>query len=192
MRGNSRLSNCVMPKCGWIATILPLVAISMALGGQAPPDWTGLRRFFRQQVSDAGITVSNGGLNAPLTDMARYLRFLTGDAGHPEYDGVLRRASLEEMWAPAIRAADGEGGSGSDVHAALSFFIERHRGVELIGHSGNQNGFLSHLYVHRPSRTAYVVAFNTDVSSESRSRPRITRDVDDAVRDRLLETLAAK
>lgn len=162
----------------------------MALGGQAPPDWTGLRRFFRQQVSDAGITVSNGGLNAPFTDMARYLRFLTGDAGYPEDDGVLRRASLEKMWAPAIRAADGEGGSGSDVHAALSFSSSG--GVELIGHSGNQNGFLSHLYVHRPSRTAYVIAFNTDVSSQSRSRPRITRDVDDAVRDRLLETLAAK
>jgi CubicO group peptidase (beta-lactamase class C family) len=141
---------------------------------------------------DTGITVSNGGLNAPLTDMARYLGFLIGDAGHSEYDGVLRRASLEEMWTPAIRAVDGEGGSGSDVHAGLSFFIERHRGVELIGHSGNQNGFLSHLYVHRPSRTAYMIAFNTDVSSQSRSRPRITRDVDDAVRDRVLETLAAK
>ena len=44
-----------MPKCGLIATILPLLAFSMALGGQAASDWTGLRRFFRQQVSDAGI-----------------------------------------------------------------------------------------------------------------------------------------
>lgn len=44
-----------MPQSGWIAAILPLLAFSMALGGQAPSDWTGLRRFFRQQVSDAGI-----------------------------------------------------------------------------------------------------------------------------------------
>ena len=91
-----------------------------------------------------------------------------------------------------IRASDGEGGSGSDVRTALSFFIERHRGVELVGHSGNQNGFLSHLYLHRPSRSAYVVAFNTDVSSASRGKPRITRDVDDAVRDRLLAEIVAK
>ena len=141
---------------------------------------------------DTGITVSNGGLNAPLTDMARYLGFLVGDPARPEYEGVLRRKSLEEMWTPVIRANDGEGGSGSDVQAALSFFVERHRNVEVIGHSGNQNGFLSHLYLHRPSRSAYVVAFNTDASSKSKGKPRITRDVDDAVRDRLLEDIAAK
>jgi hypothetical protein len=85
-----------------------------------------------------------------------------------------------------------EGGSGTDVQAALSFFVERYGNVEVIGHSGNQNGFLSHLYLHRPSRTAYAVAFNTDASSKSRGKPRITRDVDDAVRDRLLEEIAAK
>ena len=39
---------------------------------------------------DTGITVSNGGLNAPLTDMARYLGFLIGDPARPEYEGVLR------------------------------------------------------------------------------------------------------
>ena len=60
----------------------------------------------------------------------------------------------------------------------------------MIGHSGNQNGFLSHLYLHRLSRSGYVVAFNTDVSSKARSKPRVTRDVDDAVRDRLLGELA--
>jgi CubicO group peptidase (beta-lactamase class C family) len=141
---------------------------------------------------DTGITVSNGGLNAPVTDMARYLGFLIGDRARAEYDGVLRRASLEEMWVPVIRATDGEGGSGSDVQAGLSFFVERQLGIELIGHSGNQNGFLSHLYLHRPSRSAYVVAFNTDASSKSRGKPRITRDVDDAVRDRLVEELGVK
>ena len=96
------------------------------------------------------------------------------------------------MWTPVIPANDGEGGSGADVQAGLSCFIERHHGIELVGHSGNQNGFISHLYLHRPSRTAYVVAFNTDASSKSRAKPRITRDVDDAVRDRLLEDLTAR
>ena len=141
---------------------------------------------------DTGITVSNGGLNAPLTDMARYLGFLLGNPSRPEYESVLRRSSLEEMWKPVIKANDGEGGSGTDVQAALSFFVERHGIVEVIGHSGNQNGFLSHLYLHIPSRSAYVVAFNTDASSKSRGKPRITRDVDDAVRDRLLEEIGAK
>jgi CubicO group peptidase (beta-lactamase class C family) len=141
---------------------------------------------------DTGITVSNGGLNAPLTDMARYLGFLLGgDTRTAAYESVLARASLEEMWTPQIRAADGEGGSGSDVQAALSFFVERHLGVELIGHSGNQNGFLSHFYVHRPTRSAYIVGFNTDVSSKAKGRS-ITRDVDDAIRDRWIREFAGR
>ncbi len=139
---------------------------------------------------DAGITTANGGLNAPPGDMARYLAFLIGDPSRAEYDGVLKRASLEEMWQPVLQAEDGEGGSGDDVRIGLSFFVERHHGVELVGHSGNQNGFLSHLYLHRPSRTAYIVGFNTDVSSNLPTPS--TRDVDDAVRDRIVRDVFAR
>ena len=125
---------------------------------------------------DSGITVSNGGLNAPLDDMASYLAFLSTGEG-----SVLGRPSLDEMFTAQIRAADGEGGSGSDVQAGLSSFIERHGGVELVGHSGDQNGFIAHLYVHRPSRSGYLVAFNTNVSSTSHPR-HTTRAVDDDIR----------
>ena len=89
------------------------------------------------------------------------------------------------MFTPQIRAMDGEGGSGADVQAGLSCFVERHGGVELVGHSGDQNGFISHLYIHRPSRSGYVVAFNTDVSS-ARDARHTTRAVDDDVRDAIV------
>ena len=129
---------------------------------------------------DSGITVSNGGLNAPLADMAKYLTFLIdGNAT------VLKQASLLEMATPQVAAKDGEGGSGGDVRAGLSCFIERHDGVELIGHSGDQNGFISHLYVHRPSRSGYVVSFNTDVTAAAPS-PLTTRAVDDDVRTAIM------
>jgi CubicO group peptidase (beta-lactamase class C family) len=140
---------------------------------------------------DSGITVSNGGLNAPLGDMAKYLAFLIGDERRRAiYDGVLKRASLDEMFVPQIRAVDGEGGSGSDVSAGLSTFVERHHGVELVGHSGDQNGFISHLYLHRPSRSGYVVSFNTNTSPGTSSR-RSTRAVDDAVRDAIVKEILA-
>jgi hypothetical protein len=42
--------------------------------------------------------------------------------------------------------------------------------VELVGHSGDQNGFMSHLYLHRPSRSGYVVAFNTNARSKEDAR----------------------
>ena len=55
---------------------------------------------------DTGITVSNGGLNAPLGDMAKYLAFLIGGN-----ETILKPSSLDEMFTPQIRAADGEGGA---------------------------------------------------------------------------------
>ena len=140
---------------------------------------------------DTGITVSNGGLNAPLGDMAKWLMFLIGDPAGPgrdQYDGVLKRSSLEEMFTPQIKAADGEGGSGDDVRAGLSCFVERHRGVELVGHSGDQNGFISHLYLHRASKSGYVVAFNTDAQSKGDARL-TTRGVDNDLRDLIVKEL---
>jgi CubicO group peptidase (beta-lactamase class C family) len=153
---------------------------------------------------DTGITVSNGGLNAPFDDMAKYLAFLIGapaaaadhadhadpaadHADHTDYDVVLKRASLEEMWTPQIRAVEGEGVNGSDSRAGLSFFVERHGGVELIGHSGDQNGFISHLYLHRPSRTAYLVSFNTDTTPSKDGSRLGTRQADAAVRELMLK-----
>ena len=127
---------------------------------------------------DTGITVSNGGLNAPLGDMAKWLSFLIGG---PHEMPILKRSSLDEMFTPQIRAKDGEGGSGDDVQAGLSCFIERHQGVELVGHSGDQNGFISHLYFHRPSRSGYIVSFNTNALSKTDAH-RTTRAVDDDLR----------
>jgi CubicO group peptidase (beta-lactamase class C family) len=140
---------------------------------------------------DTGITVSNGGLNAPLGDMAKYLAFLIGDEARRDvYETVLARASIEEMFTPQIRAVDGEGGSGSDVSAGLSCFIERHHGVELVGHSGDQNGFISHLYIHRPSRSGYVVSFNTNTAAGTARRS--TRSVDNDLRDAIVREIFAK
>ena len=142
---------------------------------------------------DTGITVSNGGLNAPLGDMAKYLIFLTAEEPTGVDGAVLKRSSLEEMWKPQLPAADGEGATGSSAHAGLSFFLERHDGADLVGHSGSQNGFISHLYVHRSSRTAYVASFNTDVAaSKTNSTRPTTRQVDAAVRDAIVREIFAR
>ena len=154
-------------------------------------DATGLReaRF----DFDTGITVSNGGLNAPLGDMAKYLAFLMGDSRTALYETVLKRTSLEEMWIPQIRASDGEGATGDAAQAGLSFFLERHAGLDLVAHSGDQNGFISHLYLHRPSRSAYIVSFNTDVSaSQKNPAQRTTRQVDAALRDAIIREVIAR
>jgi len=128
---------------------------------------------------DSGITVSNGGLNAPVGDMAKWIAFLMGA---PANDAVLARASLEEMFTPIVPVVNdglgeqnvGEGGMG------LSFFVETHQGVRLVAHSGGQNGFISHFFIHPASKTAYIVAFNTDGT---------TRALDAALRDEIVTRL---
>ena len=134
---------------------------------------------------DTGITVSNGGLNAPLTDMAKYVSFLLG----ADDSLVLKRSSLEEMWTPQIRATAGEGVNGAESSAALSFFVENWSGVQLIGHSGDQNGFISHLYLHRPSRTGWVISMNTDTTAAKDGARPSSREVDMTVRKLILDHL---
>ena len=112
---------------------------------------------------DTGITVSNGGLNAPLTDMAKDLKFLIGDARRQaDFDVVLKRSSLEEMFTPVIDVLDEpKDGQNRKDHMGGSFFIEDNFGQRFIGHSGHQNAFSSHLYYNPATRSAYIVAYNT-------------------------------
>jgi CubicO group peptidase (beta-lactamase class C family) len=143
---------------------------------------------------DTGITASNGGLNAPLTDMAKYMDFLVGNPSRQAvFDGVLRRASLEEMWKPAV-AVERPDAPGAKM--GLCFFLEEHGGLPFVAHSGGQNAFISHFYVNVASRTAYVVAFNTvaepvgpDGKGDTR---RIDRDVRDYVVKNVIPVLTAR
>lgn len=113
---------------------------------------------------DTGITTSNGGLNAPLTDMAKYVAFLLGKG--PGATGpvpMLKRSSLEEMWRPVLPASDAEA-MGDSV--ALSFFVKHAAGTTLIGHTGSQRGFRAFFYLHPETGTAVVAAFNTAAADE--------------------------
>ncbi|MEO8358854.1 MAG: serine hydrolase domain-containing protein [Vicinamibacteria bacterium] len=112
---------------------------------------------------DSGITVSNGGLNAPLTDMEKYVRFLLGHAETSDGAQVLSRKSLEEMWKPVALV---EETAQDHVDMGLCFFIEKRGSRHLIGHSGSQNGFISHLYLDAAAHAGYVVSFNTDATDD--------------------------
>lgn len=134
---------------------------------------------------DTGITVSNGGLNGPLDDLARYLGFLMGSrdaAAQQRYDAILKRSTLEEMWRPVVPVSPG-------VSMGLTFFLEHHEGLDFIAHSGGQNGFISHFYLHPPSRRAYLVAFNTQTESVKSGDARNTRALDAALRDTIIKAM---
>lgn len=113
---------------------------------------------------NTGITVSNSGLNSPLPDMIKYVNFLIGDPSRREvYDVVLKRSSLEEMWTPQLKTeTDANGNSGFTTDIGLIFFVDQREGRKLIGHGGDQNGFISYLDFDPDKRIASILVMNTD------------------------------
>ena len=111
------------------------------------------------------MTVSNGGLNAPMTDMANYVAFLIGDpARQADYDLVLRRSSLEEMWRPQIAAGEDftPGRMARTTQSGLNFFIDQDGPIRFVGHNGDQNGFRAYLSLCPDQRAGSLLAFNTE------------------------------
>ncbi len=143
---------------------------------------------------DTGITVSNGGLNAPLPDMVKYLNFLMGDVRmQAVYDQVLKRSSLEEMFQPQIEIdpsaiTESEGRNRKDA-MGLTFFIEDNYGQRFIGHSGSQNGFISRFCVRPDTRTAYIIAFNTHATATEKDASQDTRRLDREIKDHLFQRI---
>src|SRR5213592_2067369 len=124
---------------------------------------------------DPGITIPNGGWNAPLGDVARWVAFLTGATGSVT---VLARATLDEMWRPLF-AADSEAPGDS---VGLSFFVLWRGGVRFIGHTGHQAGFRSFFYVEPQAKAAVIAAFNTtNDAREAESGQGFNRIIDAAL-----------
>jgi CubicO group peptidase (beta-lactamase class C family) len=108
-----------------------------------------------------GITIPNGGWNAPLGDLAEWVRFLSGASGGDReraalYDGVLSRGTLEGMWRPAVPT-----GEWADGAVGLGFFLLTVNGTRLVGHTGEQAGFRSFFYLNPATRAAIIGVVNT-------------------------------
>ncbi|MCU0635961.1 MAG: beta-lactamase family protein, partial [Gemmatimonadaceae bacterium] len=115
---------------------------------------------------DTGITVANGGLNAPVGDMVRYLQFLVGAPGVSAVArGVLPRATLDEMFRPVLPLT----ASATDS-IGLGFFVVRKGAQRLIGHTGSQKAFRSFVYVDPVTQAGAILVLNT-APAEATSNP---------------------
>ncbi len=114
---------------------------------------------------DTGITTSNSGLKAPITDMAKYLRFLIGDPSNPVYDVVLRRSSLEEAWKGVLPVAEPAKPATPYTKGAptmgLGFFVLNLDGHRYVYHDGDQGGFSSEMLIDPARHTASILGVNT-------------------------------
>jgi len=145
---------------------------------------------------NTGITRANGGLNAPLPDMLKYIQFLIGDLAHQaEYDAILKRSSLEEMWRPVVPVTpddDFPSRQGAHDEVAESFFVHTDGTLKLIGHPGWQNGFRSQINIDPATRSAYIVDYNTDAEDAKQNTRSFNIELRDYLIDNFFKTRAAK
>jgi CubicO group peptidase (beta-lactamase class C family) len=138
---------------------------------------------------DPGITIPNGGWNAPLADAAAYGAFLIGVTGDDaaiksRYDAVLPRATLQEMLQPQLATTFSTSHGVQDI--GLGFFLTSIGGQRIAGHSGHQGGFASFLHFNPAIGRAVVAAFNTDdATADADTRKSFT-----AVKEQALRVLA--
>src|ERR1700733_12552457 len=107
---------------------------------------------------DPGITMPNGGGNAPLPDLVSYLAFLTesthGDSAlQQRYDTVLKHSTLREMWKP-LHATLQDGSEVDEDSVGLSFFVVHRGHTTFVGHTGNQAGFRAFIFLNPDSGAA--------------------------------------
>jgi len=147
---------------------------------------------------DPGITIPNGGWNAPLGDLEKYLAFLTSSAnGDPalqaRYDAVLPHRDLEEMWRPYLSVTTDAQSAAAQALAkgntlettGISFFVVRRGTGTFIGHTGSQAGFTAFIYLNPATSDAIVAAFNTEKQGGSWS----SRSSFSVIRDRALDLI---
>ena len=111
---------------------------------------------------DPGVTIPNSGWNAPVDDLARYLGFLSGFPSDPatraRYDGVLGRRTRQEMWTPSVET----GAALPELASAGLGFFSLHAGGRLIvGHTGDQAGYRSYVYLDPAASSGIILVFNT-------------------------------
>jgi len=133
---------------------------------------------------DPGITIPNGGWNAPLDDVAKWLAFLTGATGGDRtkerlYASVLQPASIREMQRPIL--------PNDPVHQpadsmALGLFVHPRQGAVFVGHTGSQAGFTSFMFFNPVTRSAVVAAFNTSAGAHDDAFYQLCETAFDALR----------
>jgi CubicO group peptidase (beta-lactamase class C family) len=127
---------------------------------------------------DPGITIPNGGWNAPVTDIARWMGFLAGSsdaATQARYDALLPRDALEHMWEPVVRVSDTE-------QMGLSFFLREVGGQRLVGHTGTQANFRSFFWLNPATRTAVIGVVNTSGAGGNQAGARFAAMMGEAMR----------
>jgi CubicO group peptidase (beta-lactamase class C family)/D-alanyl-D-alanine dipeptidase len=119
--------------------------------------WTYHGTQFEAPTFQLGMAPA-GSMYSTVSDLARFISGLfNGSSGENGF--VLKRASLESMWAPQFAPADATSGFG------LGFHVSMFEGERRVGHNGAIYGFATELQALPESRLGVVVATTLDCTN---------------------------
>jgi CubicO group peptidase (beta-lactamase class C family) len=105
-----------------------------------------------------------GGINASISDLARYALFHLGD-GTMSDRRVLSAEMLAELHRPQIAAGSAWTSAPlEDVHYALGWFTAKYRGMRLVYHNGANPGFRAAIVLVPSAKAGVVLLENRDQS----------------------------
>jgi len=105
---------------------------------------------------DPGITNPNGGWNAPLGDVVKWMTFLLDPARDKR---LLTPSSWDEIRRQVVATTSST--TARPEYIGLTFFLLPRGGTTFVGHTGSQNGFNAFMYLNPATRSGIIVAFNT-------------------------------
>src|SRR5262245_2984269 len=112
---------------------------------------------------DPGITSPNGAWNAPVSELVKYVAFLTNalvpGVTRDRYDVVLSRSSLEEMWKPGMPMSQGYESSACKSMGLAVFFLDLDC-QRILGHTVTQEGFRALYYLDPQAQRGIAAVCN--------------------------------
>jgi CubicO group peptidase (beta-lactamase class C family) len=123
--------------------------------GGGTPD----RKAPDQELDGRGFRVPNGALFSTIDDLAKFAAWELGDGPASLLNPATQSANYARVYTTADAPA---GGLTLSSFYGLGFMARRVGNDVFIGHTGSTTGFLSAVFVHRPTKTAIIVLHNGD------------------------------
>jgi CubicO group peptidase (beta-lactamase class C family) len=147
------------------------------------PPVRGIGKLELVQPDEGPMIDAAGGINASVTDMAKWLQVQLDQGKLPDGKPLWSPAQAKEMWAPQTITASSDGPADDNPTRpilqayALGWFVQDYRGLRMIQHSGGLSGQVTYSGL-LPSRGIGVSVFSN-----------VEEGVSSAIRNAILDRL---
>jgi CubicO group peptidase (beta-lactamase class C family) len=152
------------------------------------PPLRGMGKLAVVRADEGPMVDAAGGINASVSDMARWLQVQLDDGRLPDGKRLWSHAQAEEMWAPRTLTSTSAGATPDNpvqpvLQAyALGWFVQDYRGLRLLQHSGGLSGQVTY--------SGMIPALGIGVSVLSNVEEGVSAAIRNALLDRLIDAPA--